>query len=300
MPHTASGQSTFTASQVALNAIQMDLERSPHIRDCGILSNALIEEMGEGELIAVLPRGRGLLPAAASMPSGNTWANHVGVLLKDGTVADTLLQVTYNSKEDFLLATVGTNSDDQMALSTKHILFAGPSLSGKLTSLRFLEKTNKDGIVFVRHNGDIIPREWLFVRKQGDHENNLVVSMSCIRASRVIDVLAPDVDECIKREIDFLGSVDGILFVVDSQSLRMEEVEWHLDLARRDLQMLGRNPDEIPVVFQVNKRDLPGVADLAVIQKALCWPKARFVESIALKGEGVREAFEQLIDMLQG
>jgi hypothetical protein len=55
------------------------------------------------------------------------------------------------------------------------------------------------------------------------------------------------------------------------------------------------------VVFQLNKRDLSNALDVATLKEIARWngPVA-YVESVAPKGIGVREALQALVDLIGG
>ncbi|MFP5246074.1 MAG: GTP-binding protein [Thermoanaerobaculia bacterium] len=90
-----------------------------------------------------------------------------------------------------------------------------------------------------------------------------------------------------------LKGVDGIVFVADSQKAMLEaNVESYKNL-RDNLAEIGTNLDEIPIVFQLNKRDLPNIADPNTILGALDPDrKNEYVESIAASGVGVFETLK--------
>ncbi len=90
-----------------------------------------------------------------------------------------------------------------------------------------------------------------------------------------------------------LKGVDGIVFVADSQRAMLDaNVESYGNL-RENLAEIGLNIDEIPMVLQLNKRDLPNVAEPDMIVRALD-PERRYdvVESIAANGSGVFETLK--------
>jgi hypothetical protein len=90
-----------------------------------------------------------------------------------------------------------------------------------------------------------------------------------------------------------LKGVDGIVFVADSQPAMVEaNVESFRNL-RENLAEIGTDLDELPVVIQLNKRDLPNIAPIEVLMQALD-PERRldYVESVASNGTGVFETLK--------
>ncbi len=84
-----------------------------------------------------------------------------------------------------------------------------------------------------------------------------------------------------------LKGVDGVVFVADSQIPVLDANLESLRDLEHNLSEMGLSLDQIPIVMQYNKRDLPSVLPVDVMQKALNpkgWP---YVEASAIKGAGV-------------
>ncbi len=90
-----------------------------------------------------------------------------------------------------------------------------------------------------------------------------------------------------------LKGVDGIVFVADSQAAMLDANVDSLKNLRENLAEIGLDLDDIPVVLQFNKRDLPNVADPQTMLNALD-PDRRFehVEAVAYTGIGVFETLK--------
>lgn len=90
-----------------------------------------------------------------------------------------------------------------------------------------------------------------------------------------------------------LKGADGIVFVADSQKAMLEANVESLKNLRENLSEAGLNLDEIPVVVQLNKRDLPTALDRESLMQAID-PEGRyeFVDASAVKGEGVFETLK--------
>ena len=90
-----------------------------------------------------------------------------------------------------------------------------------------------------------------------------------------------------------LKGVDGIVFVADSQWAMLDANIESFKNLRDNLNEIGLNLDDLPVVVQLNKRDLPNVADPKTIVAALdAERKYDLVESIASNGAGVFETLK--------
>src|SRR5688572_23461456 len=92
-----------------------------------------------------------------------------------------------------------------------------------------------------------------------------------------------------------LKGVDGIVFVSDSQRAMLDANVESLKNLREDLAEIGTNLDEIPLVLQLNKRDLPNIASIDMMLDALDPErKAEHIESVASAGTGVFETLKMI------
>lgn len=86
-----------------------------------------------------------------------------------------------------------------------------------------------------------------------------------------------------------LEGADGVVFVADSSASREEaNLQSRADMESA-LESFGRSLNEIPHVYQWNKRDLPDAMKARTLEKMLNPEGAPSVEAIATKGAGVRE-----------
>ncbi len=90
-----------------------------------------------------------------------------------------------------------------------------------------------------------------------------------------------------------LKGVDGIVFVADSQRAMLEANVESIKNLRENLAEIGTDLDDIPLVLQLNKRDLPNIADVETMVNALDPErKGEYVESVAASGVGVFETLK--------
>jgi signal recognition particle receptor subunit beta len=92
-----------------------------------------------------------------------------------------------------------------------------------------------------------------------------------------------------------LKGVDGIVFVADSQKAMLDANVESFKNLRENLAEIGLDLDDIPTVIQLNKRDLPNIADPRTILDTLD-PERKYEhsEAIAAKGDGVFETLKQI------
>ena len=97
----------------------------------------------------------------------------------------------------------------------------------------------------------------------------------------------------------FLETIHGVVFVVDSSAERIEAGLERLEHLTRNLRDCGRDPSEIVLVFQLNKRDVPSAEHVDVLRDLFRWPgRSAFVESVAPRAIGVRDALNAAIQLL--
>ncbi|MEO2067981.1 MAG: GTPase domain-containing protein, partial [Desulfurobacteriaceae bacterium] len=88
--------------------------------------------------------------------------------------------------------------------------------------------------------------------------------------------------------------VDGIVFVADSQEERHDANLDTLDDMIENLKDYDLKIEEIPLVIQYNKRDLPNVLPVEVLRKDLNKWNCPDFEAVAPKGIGVLETFKEI------
>jgi len=89
-----------------------------------------------------------------------------------------------------------------------------------------------------------------------------------------------------------LRGVDGVVFVADSQVPMMDANIESLNNLKSNLQELGLNLDEIPLVLQYNKRDLKNIATVDEMNRMLNTRSVPYFEASAVQGTGVFETLK--------
>src|SRR6266851_4546618 len=92
-----------------------------------------------------------------------------------------------------------------------------------------------------------------------------------------------------------LKGVDGIVYVADSQLAMIDANLESLKNLRENLAEIGLNLDDIPLVLQLNKRDLPNIAYAEAMLDVLD-PQRKYqhIEAAALSGVGVFETLKEI------
>lgn len=90
-----------------------------------------------------------------------------------------------------------------------------------------------------------------------------------------------------------LKGVDGIVFVADSQIAMLDANLESFKNLRENLSEIGLSIDEIPLVLQLNKRDLPNIAPVDTVLDVID-PERKYdwAEAVASRGDGVFETLK--------
>ena len=171
------------------------------------------------------------------------------------------------------------------------IVYYGPSLSGKTTSLEYIHsRTNPE------RRGELISLKTREDRTlYFDYMQFEMGSISGLKPRFNIYTVPGQVYYRGTRKLVLKG-VDGLVFVADSQIRRLHEnVEAIKDLYE-DLVELGFSPGELPIVLQCNKRDLPEIMPVQSIKEQLGLNGIPTVESVALDGIGVLDGLKSIVN----
>lgn len=105
-----------------------------------------------------------------------------------------------------------------------------------------------------------------------------------------------------------LRGADAVVFVADSQASMLDSTRESFGNLLENLEENQIDVNELPIVIQFNKRDLPGVLPVEELQEKLGFEGYPSTVASAIKGEGVMETFKliskitakHLIAKLQG
>ncbi len=97
-----------------------------------------------------------------------------------------------------------------------------------------------------------------------------------------------------------LKGADGVVFVADSQDGMMDSNLESIYNLKKNLADHGINIDDFPVVLQYNKRDLPGVLPVEVMDKTLNVRGVPYFSASASTGDGVLETLTAVSKLVLG
>jgi len=84
-----------------------------------------------------------------------------------------------------------------------------------------------------------------------------------------------------------LSGADGVVFIADSQSERIEDNLASLKDLEENLSFYGKKIETTPLIIQYNKRDLPNILPIAELNQKLNYLRVPYFESVAISGKGV-------------
>src|SRR4026209_327126 len=170
---------------------------------------------------------------------------------------------------------------------TAKVVFYGPGLCGKTTNLDYIHKTLPE-----KSRGKM-----LSLATQTDRTlffDFLPLDLGSIKGMKTrvqLYTVPGQVFYDATRKLVLKGA-DGIVFVADSQKEMMQSNLDSWENLKQNLIENNLDINNIPLVIQYNKRDLPNVLPVKDLNKRFNVLKVPFFEAIALTGMGVQETFK--------
>jgi signal recognition particle receptor subunit beta len=176
---------------------------------------------------------------------------------------------------------------------TAKVVYYGPGLCGKTTNLQWIHEKlpikNKGKMLSLATETD---RTLFF--------DFLPIELGTIRGMRTriqLYTVPGQVFYNATRRMVLKGA-DCVVFVADSQEPVLEANLESFENLRQNLEANEIDPDEIPMVFQYNKRDLPNALPLEILNERLNPRGLTFCEAVAVRGHGVEETLKAATTMV--
>jgi signal recognition particle receptor subunit beta len=172
---------------------------------------------------------------------------------------------------------------------TAKIVYYGPGLCGKTTNLQWIHDKTAP-----RSRGQMVSLE-----TEGDRTlffDLLPLDVGIIGGMKVrlqLYTVPGQVFYNATRRLVLKG-VDGMVFVADSQAPALEPNEEALANLRQNLEELNVSADDVPIVFQYNKRDLRNIVPVSRLEEVLNPEGAPSFEAAAIHGVGVFETLKEI------
>jgi signal recognition particle receptor subunit beta len=90
-----------------------------------------------------------------------------------------------------------------------------------------------------------------------------------------------------RTRLAVLNGADGIVFVVDSQAEKFEENVQSIAELDMHMRRIGKDMGTFPLIMQWNKRDMPNVLPVPVLDRYLNRRRVPSFEAVASAGKGV-------------
>mgnify|MGYP001811698213 CR=1 FL=1 len=174
---------------------------------------------------------------------------------------------------------------------TVKVVYYGPALSGKTTNLQMLHQQIDSGsrgqMVTLDTTGDRT-LYFDFLPIEFGTASGFSVKI------KLFTVPGQVMHKSTRKVV--LSGVDAVVFVADSQRSSASANAYSWRDMEANLKSNGIDFDKIPKVVQFNKRDLEDVKPLHEIKEA--WGDVTTFPAVAIRGEGVRETFRELLRQL--
>ena len=174
---------------------------------------------------------------------------------------------------------------------TVKVVYYGPALSGKTTNLQMLHQLVDTGargkMVTLDTTGDRT-LYFDFLPIEFGTANGFAVKV------KLFTVPGQVMHKSTRKVV--LAGADAVAFIADSQRSSASANAYSWRDMEANLASNGIDFASIPKVVQFNKRDLPDVKPLQEIKDA--WGDVMTFPAAAIRGEGVRETFRELMRQL--
>ncbi len=176
---------------------------------------------------------------------------------------------------------------------TAKVVYYGPGLCGKTTNLQWVHEKlpikNKGKMLSLATETD---RTLFF--------DFLPIEIGTIRGMKTriqLYTVPGQVFYNATRRMVLKGA-DAVCFVCDSQEAMLDANLESYENMRQNLEANEIDPDEIPVVLQYNKRDLPNALPIEILNERMNPHNYPFYEAIAVKGIGVEDTLKAVTKLV--
>lgn len=176
---------------------------------------------------------------------------------------------------------------------TCKIVYYGPGLSGKTTNLQYIH-----GKVPANTRGKMISLATEADRTlYFDFLPINLGTISGLTAKFQLYTVPGQVYYNATRKLVLRGA-DGLVFVADSQADKMDENIESLNNMKENLDEYGYDINDLPIVIQYNKRDLPNILSVPELDEKLNHFGWKSFESEAVNGKGVFDTLKTIIKLV--
>ncbi len=170
------------------------------------------------------------------------------------------------------------------------IVYYGPALSGKTTNLQYI----------YTHTNPKIRGELVSVKTHEDR--TLFFDFLQLELGEVMGLKPKFHLYTVPGQVFYVASrklvlqgADGVVFVADSQTSRLDDNIESLQDLKGHLAEMDYQVYDFPLVMQFNKRDVPDAAPLSLLQSSLAANGRPCFEAVAIEGNGVFDTLKAII-----
>jgi small GTP-binding protein len=176
---------------------------------------------------------------------------------------------------------------------TLKVVYYGPGLCGKTTNLQYL------------HESMSPEKKGKLLSLSTDADRTLFFDFMPIHLGKIkgfnirfqLYTVPGQVRYNATRKLVLKGG-DAVVFVADSQSAMKEANIESLRNMKENLVANNIKPEDIPVVLQYNKRDLPNIMPIDEINQDINPTGDEVIQAVAVHGTGVYETFQLITKRL--
>jgi signal recognition particle receptor subunit beta len=173
------------------------------------------------------------------------------------------------------------------------IVYYGPGLCGKTTNIQWIHnKTRTEAKGKLISLATETDRTLFF--------DFLPIELGTIRGFRTrfhLYTVPGQVFYDASRKL-ILKGVDGVVFVADSQEMRMDANVESIHNLKENLKQNGYDLATIPYTLQLNKRDLPSAVPAAQMAQALRIKQEPVFQAVATTGKGVFDTLKAIVKLV--
>ncbi|MCP4680453.1 MAG: GTPase domain-containing protein [Deltaproteobacteria bacterium] len=173
------------------------------------------------------------------------------------------------------------------------IVYYGPGMSGKTTNLVYIHKTLAENL-----RGELITLDT-------EEERTLFFDFFPLELGEISGYRVRFNMYTIPGQIYYeasrrlmLEGADGIVFVADSQPIRLDQNIMSYQMMEENLRSYDIEPKEFPIVLQYNKRDIDDAIEIGCLERELDLKEVPVLSAVALDGQGVMETIRQVSRMI--
>jgi signal recognition particle receptor subunit beta len=176
---------------------------------------------------------------------------------------------------------------------TAKVVYYGPGLCGKTTNLQWIHEK-----LPIRNKGKM-----LSLATETDRTlffDFLPIELGTIRGMKTriqLYTVPGQVFYNATRRMVLKGA-DCVVFVCDSQEPMIEANVESLENLKQNMEANELDSEEMPLVLQYNKRDLPNALPIEILNERLNQRGVPFFEAVAIKGLGVEETLKGVTQLV--